>query len=129
MKRGFDEMPVFRHPRASPTAGADRRLAHTWAMRTWAFVALLFATPAFADDKPKPAVEESKPAAKPATCKPQIVGRGLDRKVVCKFEQEIVLTAKPPKPAVVIAPVDGRRVTGRPKLTDPLTGLKRSRSE
>ena len=87
-----------------------------------ALAALLFAAPAFADSKPK------QPAAKTEqTCKKRVVGKGLDRKVICEFEQEIVITGHPPKPNVVIAPVDGRKVTGRPKLTDPLTGLPRQR--
>jgi hypothetical protein len=91
-------------------------------MRTWLLVALL-ATPAFAEPKADKPV-----AAKPAKCKTKVVGKGLDRKVVCVFEEEIVVGAKPPKPAVVIAPADGRKVVGRPKQSDPLTGLhQRSR--
>jgi hypothetical protein len=97
-------------------------------MRTWLLAAsFALATPAFADDKPK----AEKPApTKPAACKKKVVGKGLDRKVVCVFEEEIVIGAKAPKPAVVIAPADGRRVVGRPKQTDPLTGLRqRSRTD
>ena len=92
-------------------------------MRTWLLVALL-AVPAFADDKPK------QPAPAKQTCKMKFVGKGLERKAVCVFEDPIVIPAKPPKPAVVIAPVDGRKVVGRPKQTDPLTGLReRSRTD
>jgi hypothetical protein len=97
-------------------------------MRTWLLAAsFVLATPAFADDKPK--AEKPAPAAatKPAACKKKVVGKGLDRKVVCVFEDDIVVGAKAPKPAVVIAPADGRRVVGRPKQTDPLTGLRQRR--
>lgn len=96
-------------------------------MRTWALAALLFATPALADEKPK----AGKPTAtaKPALCKKKIVGKGLDRKVVCVFEDPIVIPAKAPRPNVVIAPADGRKVVGRPKQTDPLAGLHRSRAD
>jgi hypothetical protein len=98
----------------------------TWLLAAFAYAGLL-ATPAFADDKPK----AEKPApAKPAACKKKVVGKGLDRRVVCVFEEEIVIGAKAPRPAVVIAPADGRRVVGRPKQTDPLTGLRqRSRTD
>lgn len=85
----------------------------------WAIAAILFATPAFADVKPK---EQPKPA-----CKKRVVGKGLDRKVVCELEEPIVVTGQRPRPNVMIAPVDGRKVTGRPKLTDPLAGLPRQR--
>jgi hypothetical protein len=98
----------------------------------WALALLLLAAPAFADAPKKspakpPAAAKAQPAPKPA-CKRRIVGKGLERKVVCVFEQELVITSGPPKPAVVIAPIDGRKVTGRPKLTDPLAGLPRRRS-
>ena len=94
----------------------------------WAIALLLLATPAFADAQPaaKRAVAKTQPAAK-QPCKRRIVGKGLERKVVCEFTAPIIVGARAPKPNVVIAPVDGRRVTGRPKLTDPLAGLPRRR--
>lgn len=93
----------------------------------WAIALLLFATPAFADaQQPTKRAVAKQPAAK-QPCKRRVVGKGLERKVVCEFEQPIVVSSRAPRPNVVIAPVDGRRVTGRPKLTDPLQGLPRRR--
>ena len=100
-------------------------------MRTWLVASLLaIATPALADEaKPKPSPDKQAEGAPKPLCKKTIVGKGLDRKVVCVFEKEIVVPGKAPRPSVVIAPVDGRRVTGRPKQTDPLNGLHRSRHD
>jgi hypothetical protein len=83
---------------------------------------LLAVSPAFAEDtKPKPAKQQAK-------CKNKVVGKGLDRKVVCEIEQEIPVPASAAKPKVVVVnPADGRKVTGRPKLTDPLEGLPHRR--
>ncbi|HET9483725.1 MAG TPA: hypothetical protein VFO79_07200 [Xanthomonadales bacterium] len=86
-------------------------------------VGLAFATSAAAD--PKPAAAPAKPEA--AKCKRKVVGKGLERKVVCVFEQEIVVSSEQAKPKVVIVPVDGRKVVGRPKTTDPFAGLSRRR--
>jgi hypothetical protein len=91
------------------------------------------AKPALADPKAKPAAVkldelEAAGPAKPATCKRRVVGRGLDRKVICEFEEPIVVGVEPSKPKVIIAPVDPRRVVGRPKQTDPFAGLSRRRS-
>ena len=83
-------------------------------------IGLAFATAAAAD--PKPAKTEA------AKCKRKVVGKGLERKVVCEFEQEIVVSSEQPKPKVLIVPVDGRKVVGRPKTTDPFAGLSRRRS-
>lgn len=93
----------------------------------------LAAVPALADPKVKPTaakVTEAKAAApaKPAACKRRIVGRGLERKVVCEFEEPIVVGVEPSKPKVIIAPGDPRKVVGRPKQTDPFAGLSRRRS-
>ena len=85
-------------------------------------VGLAFATSAAADTKPAPTKTEA------AKCKRKVVGKGLDRKVVCEFEQEIVVSSEQPKPKVLIVPVDGRKVVGRPKSTDPFAGLSRRRS-
>ncbi|MBA3503889.1 MAG: hypothetical protein M4D80_15400 [Myxococcota bacterium] len=102
-------------------------------MRCLAVVAALAlaAVPATADPKAKSvgdAKAEVTEPAKPATCKKRVVGRGLERKVVCEFEQPIVVGAEPSRPKVIIAPVDGRKVVGRPKMTDPFAGLSRRRS-
>jgi len=94
-------------------------------MRAALLAILIAASPAFADSKPK--TEAAKVEAKPATCKKRVVGKGLDRKVICEIEQEIVIPGEAPKPKVIIAPADGRKVVGRPKLTDPLQGLPRRR--
>ena len=87
-------------------------------------VGLAFAASAAADTKPAPAPAKTE-AAK---CKRKVVGKGLDRKVICEFEQEIVVSSDAPKPKVLIVPVDGRKVVGRPKSTDPFAGLSRRRT-
>ncbi len=97
-------------------------------MRFLAAVAVLAfaASPAAADRKAR-----AKPAKAPAAattdanpvCKRVVVGRGLDRKVVCEFVAPIDVKATPPGPAVVVAPRDGRSVVGRPRVTDPFAGL------
>jgi hypothetical protein len=81
--------------------------------------ALALATTAAAD--PKPATEKP-------VCQRKVIGKGLDRKVVCVFADPIVVPASAPKPKVVIAPADGRKVVGRPKAADPLVGLDRRRA-
>lgn len=86
-------------------------------MRALAFVMLLTATAAADPPKPAPAGPPSPP------CKRVVVGRGLDRKVYCEISAPVVVKQKPPKPAVVVAPRDGRAVTGRPKSEDRLKGL------
>jgi hypothetical protein len=102
----------------------------------WALVAILaLAVPAVAEEAKKPAKAEAAKAEpakaeKPATkCKTRVTGKGKDRKTTYVCEEEIVVQSGPNKPAVVIAPVDGRKVTGRPKLTDPLEGLSRRRTQ
>ena len=103
-------------------------------MRRFALAAVLgLAAPVAADSTPPPkptaAKLETKPAeAKPATCKRRFVGKGLDRHVVCEFEEPIVIPAEAPKPKVVIVPANGRKIVGRPRTTDPLVGLDRRRS-
>ncbi len=105
-------------------------------MRCIAVVAALAlaAVPALAEPRAKPAaaakVDAAKAAepAKPSPCKRRVMGRGLDRKVVCEFEEPIVVGVEPSKPKVIIAPVDGRKVVGRPKVTDPFAGLSQRRS-
>ena len=101
-------------------------------MRALALALVLAAGPAAAEPtKPTSSKREvtkpAPPAAKP-TCKRTVVGRGLDRKVVCTFETEIVVTSQPSKPKVVYVTRDGRNVTGRPKSGDRLEGLSRRRN-
>ena len=88
----------------------------------------LAASSAGADSKPKSETPATATEAKPALCKRHFVGRGLDRKVVCEFEKPIVIGVEPPKPKVLIVPVDARKVVGRPKVTDPFAGLPQRRS-
>jgi hypothetical protein len=95
-------------------------IAHDPEMRLALAIALALATTAAADPKP---TTETKQA-----CKRKVMGKGLDRKVVCVFEEPIVIAASAPKPKVVIAPADGRKVVGRPKSADPLVGLDRRRA-
>jgi len=94
-------------------------------MRVLACLLFLTATAAADPQKPAPAPAPA-PAAATAVgaCKKVvIVGRGLDRKVYCDIDRPLVVKAKPPKPAVVVAPKDGRAVVGRPKSEDRLQGL------
>lgn len=69
------------------------------------------------------AIKAEKPTSV-AKCKRTIVGRGLDRKVVCELD-EIVVTSHAPRPNVVVVQTGGKRVTGRPRVTDPFAGLSR----
>ena len=77
-------------------------------LRAIAIVSILAGSAAA--DPPKPA---------PATCKRVVV----NHHGVCQIETTIVISVAPPKPAVVIVPNDGRKVTGRPKSDDRLAGL------
>jgi hypothetical protein len=95
-----------------------------------ALVAVAFATHAAAAGPAtgtKPAKPARSPAAStaaaPSPCKRVVVGRGLDRHVVCEFTAPVVVKADVPKPKVVIVPRDGRSVTGPPRSEDRLVGL------
>ena len=90
----------------------------------------LAAGTATANPKAKPTGSVSAAEATEAkpTCVRRVVGRGLDRKVVCEFEAPIIVGASAPKPKVLIVPSDGKQIVGRPKLTDPFAGLSRRRS-
>ncbi len=68
----------------------------------------------------EPAAKQAEPK-KPATCKKVVVGKGLERHMTCVIEAPVVVT--PPKPGVLVVPVDGRKVVGRPKSDDRLSGL------
>lgn len=74
-------------------------------MRHWIVASVLaFALPAFADTKvksPKRMTVAPVKAAKQQPCKRRLVGKGLQRKVVCEFETAIVISAGPAKPKVV----------------------------
>jgi hypothetical protein len=94
-----------------------------------ALACLALAAPAIAEPDATPAKATPAKAktaqddeAKPA-CKRKVIGRGLERKVVCEFEAPLVVKTEKPRPKVLIVPRDGRAVVGRPKQTDPLTGL------
>ncbi|MEJ7596564.1 MAG: hypothetical protein WKG01_01535 [Kofleriaceae bacterium] len=100
-------------------------------MRALVLALVLAAGPASADPaKPaptKPVATQPATTAKP-TCKRTVVGRGLERKVVCAIEAEIVVTSQPAKPKVVYVTRGGRHVTGRPKSSDRLDGLSHRRN-
>ncbi|HEU0031833.1 MAG TPA: hypothetical protein VFQ53_14445 [Kofleriaceae bacterium] len=99
------------------------------------FALVLAASPALADTATRKPVKTSKTATKsgsaktaakpadPAPCKKRVVGKGLDRKVVCEFTTEVIVKAGTPKPDVMVVTQDGRSVTGRPKSEDRLNGL------
>lgn len=70
------------------------------------------------------AADSSKQAEpKPELCKRKVVGRGLDRKVVCEFTAVVEVKTSTPKPKVVVITTDGRGVVGRPRSDDRLRGL------
>ena len=105
--------------------------------RAITLVLFLVAAPAVADSTtstkpavaaPAAAVKVTAPAAKPAECKKTVVGRGLDRKVVCVIEKEIDVTTSTPKPAVIIVQQSPRAVVGRPKSENRLNGLSQRRN-
>ncbi len=98
-------------------------------MRTLAALAVLVlgAGTAAADPKPQPAKPEAT-SAQSAGCKRVVVGRGLDRKVICQVEAEVIVHQDAPKPNVIIVNRGGKNVTGRPKSEDRLNGLSRRRS-
>lgn len=84
----------------------------------------LAAGPVLADPAPaaKPAEAKANAEPKPA-CKKTVVGRGLDRHVVCTFEVPVVVKAGTPKPKVLMVHSDGKSVVGRPRSGDRLEGL------
>jgi hypothetical protein len=89
-------------------------------MRSFAaLVLVVLAGSASADPKPESTASQS------SQCKRVVVGRGLDRKVVCDVQAPIVVKQEAPKPAVLIVNRGGRDVTGRPKSGDRLNGLSR----
>lgn len=98
-------------------------------MRTLAALAMLVlgAGLAAADPKPEPAKPEAT-ATQSAGCKRVVVGRGLDRKVICAVDEPIVVNQSAPKPNVLIVNRGGKVVTGRPKSEDRLNGLSRRRT-
>lgn len=99
-------------------------------MRSIAALAVLVlgAGLAAADPKPEPAKSEAT-TTQSASCKRVVIGRGLDRKVVCEVAAPVVVRQEAPKPAVIIVNRGGRNVTGRPKSDDRLNGLSRRRTQ
>lgn len=98
---------------------------------TRAFALVLFlAAPAAADStrKPVPAPAETKAVAKPDGCKKVVVGRGLDRKVVCEITAPIDVKETAAKPNVVIVHQSPRAVVGRPKSENRFNGLSQRRN-
>jgi hypothetical protein len=91
-----------------------------------ALVVLSFGvSPVIADGKrtAQPRAKRTTATAAPAPCKRVVVGRGLDRKVVCEFTAPVVVKTGAPTPKVMIVPRDGRNVVGRPRSEDRLHGL------
>lgn len=86
-----------------------------------AIVVILLSTRFAAADEAKPT--EPKAAAAP-TCKRVMVGHGLDRHAVCRFEAPIIIKVGAPRPNVLIVQHrDARAVVGPPRSSDRLTGL------
>ncbi|CAN5910338.1 hypothetical protein BH11MYX3_BH11MYX3_29060 [soil metagenome] len=92
-------------------------------MRTLLALALVLAAgTASADPKPEATATQS------SGCKRVVVGRGLDRKVVCEVTAPVIVNQSAPKPAVLIVNKGGRDVVGRPKSGDRLQGLSHRRN-
>ena len=122
---------------SSLVAGRKAGIAHTRGMtRAIALVLFLVAAPAVADSttSTKPAKATSAAttpavtAAKPTECKKVVVGRGLDRRVVCAIETPIDVKTDAPKPNVIIVHQSPRAVVGRPKSENRLNGLSQRRN-
>ena len=104
--------------------------------RALALVLFLVAAPAVADSTTKPAQASAQPETKTATktatkldtCKRVVVGRGLERKVVCEIVAPIDVKETAPKPNVVIVHQSPRAVVGRPKSENRLNGLSQRRN-
>ena len=99
-------------------------------MRSFAALAVLALGASIAAAAPRP--EPAKSAAtttQSSGCKRVVVGRGLDRKVVCEVTAPVVVRQEAPKPAVLVVNRGGRNVTGRPKSEDRLNGLSRRRTQ
>ncbi len=92
-------------------------------MRTLLTLALVTAAGvASADPKPEATT------ARASGCKRVIVGRGLDRKVVCELAAPVLVKETAPRPAVLIVNKGGRDVVGRPRSSDRLQGLSHRRN-
>lgn len=70
-----------------------------------------------------PVAADPKPAKPAPACKKVIVGKGKDRKAICEYTAEIVVTTSAPKPKVVYVTRGGKDVTGRPQSEDRLKGM------
>ena len=65
-------------------------------------------------------------AAQPTTkcARTTVTGhKGGERQVTCVIDVPIVVKVKPPAPAIALVPGDGRKIVGRPEVTDPFKGL------
>ncbi len=92
-------------------------------MRTLLALALVLAAgTATADPKPEATTTQS------SSCKRVVVGRGLDRKIVCELTAPVIVNQSAPRPAVLIVNKGGRDVVGRPKSGDRLQGLSHRRN-
>ena len=84
-------------------------------------IGLAFAGPAAAEPPITTPPKTTTPT--PAPCKKVVVGRGLDRKVVCEITVPVVVKEGAAKPEVLIVPRDPRKVVGRPRSENRLNGL------
>ncbi len=71
------------------------------------------------------ATAAAEPAQPQAKCARTTVSghKGGERQVTCVIDATIVGKVKPPAPAIAMVPGDGRKVVGRPSVTDPFKGL------
>jgi hypothetical protein len=90
-------------------------------MRLTRLILAALAVPAIALAEPAPAPAHTPSPAK-TTCTRKVVGKGLDRHVVCEIDQPVWVKTSA-KPSVVVVPRDPRNLVGRPQSTDRLDGL------
>jgi len=95
-------------------------------MRSLAILVVLGCAAGSALADPAPAAPAP---AKPATCKRTVVGKGLDRHTVCRFDEPVIVKVAAPAPQVAVIHVDPRGLIGRPRSGDRLDGLSHALHE
>ena|ERR1700690_1499888 len=91
-------------------------VAHSTRMKRFLGVIAVFGLVATA------AAEPAQPTTKCARL--TVTGhKGGERQLTCVIDVPIIVKVKPPTPAIVMVPGDGRKVVGRPELADPFKGL------
>ena len=97
-------------------------------MRALALLVGLSLTGPAAAESPTVPTPPKATATTATPCKKVVVGRGLDRKVVCEITVPMIVKAGAPKPEVLIVPRDARSVVGRPRSENRLNGISQRRN-